>query len=98
MLLSLLLSRGIELNRGPATHYITQNYRVPSSNIQSLWSNFPDLPSCGRNFDLMILSETLVSINRSKGEFLIPEFDSHDFIYCRNILHTQGIAVYTKLG
>ena len=98
LMLVLILSGDVELNPGPVTHYSKKNCKILYSNIRGLRSNFLDLQSCARNYDLLFLSETLVSSNRSKVEFLIPGFDGPDFIYRRNIPHAQGMAVYSKSG
>ena len=98
MLLILILSGDVELNPGPATHYRKNNCRVLYSNIRGLRTNFLDLQSHARNYDILFLSETLVTSNKDRSEFLIPGFDSPQFIYRRDIPHAQGMAVYSRCG
>ena len=46
----------------------------------------------------MFLTETLVTNNKDKSEFLVPGFDGPEFIYRRSIPHAQGMAVYSRSG
>ena len=96
--LLLILSGDIELNPGPATHFHKKKCHVLYSNIRGLRSNFLDLQSQARNYDILFLSETLVSDNKSKEEFLIPGFSGPDIIYRRNTPGAQGMAVYSRSG
>ena len=98
MTVSLILSGDVELNPGPASHYHKKNCRVLYSNIRGLRTNFLDLQSHARGYDLMFLAETLVTNNKDKSEFFIPGFDGPEFIYRRGIPHAQGMAVYSRSG
>lgn len=79
LLLILTLLGDIELNPGPTTHYSKKNCKALYSNIRGLRSNFLDLQSCAHNYNLMFLTETLVSSNMSKVEFLILGFHGPNF-------------------
>ena len=68
----LMLPGDVELNPGSATHYLKKSYRVLYSNIRGLRSNLRDLQAHANSFDLLFLSETLVSDNKHSVEFLIP--------------------------
>ena len=94
----LMLSGDIELNPGPATRYSKKNCRVLYSNIRGLRSNLRDLQAHASSFDLMFLSETLVSDNKHSVEFIIPGFSESHLLYRRNIPNAQGMAVYIRSG
>ena len=94
----LMLSGDLELNPGPATHYLKKSCRVLYSNIRGLRSNLRDLQAHASNFDLLLLSETLVSDNKHSVEFLIPGYSEPHFLYRRNIPNAQGMAVYIRSG
>ncbi|MEL7520149.1 MAG: reverse transcriptase family protein, partial [Cyanobacteria bacterium J06553_1] len=96
--LLIILSGDIELNPGPASHYRKTNCRILYSNIRGLRTNFLDLQSLTQGYDLMFLTETLVTSNKDKSEFLIPGFDGPEFVYRRSIPHAQGMAVYSRSG
>ena len=98
VLLLLILSGDVESNPGPATHFHKKKCSVLYSNIRGLRSNFLDLQGHARNYDIIFLSETLVTSNKSKAEFLIPGFSGPDFIYRRHTPGAQGMAVYSKSG
>ena len=98
IILSLILSGDVELNPGPASYYQKRNCRVLYSNIRGLRTNFLDLQSHARGYDLMFLAETHVTNNKDKSEFVIPGFDGPEFIYRRGIPHAQGMAVYSRSG
>ena len=98
VLLLLILSGDVELNPGPATHFHKKKCSVLYSNIRGLRTNFLDLQSQARNYDLLFLSETLVTSNKSRSEFLIPGFSGPDFIYRRDTPGAQGMAVYSRSG
>ena len=93
-----MLSGDVELNPGPATHYSKKSCRVLYSNIRGLRSNLKDLQAHASSFDLMFLSETLVSDNKHSVEFLIPGFSEPHLLYRHNIPNAQGMAVYIRLG
>ena len=97
-LLLLILSGDVELNPGPAAHFHKKKCNVLYSNIRGLRSNFLDLQSHARKYDIIFLAETLVSDNKSKEEFLIPGFSGPDLIYRRNTPGAQGMAVYSRSG
>ncbi|MEL6606532.1 MAG: endonuclease/exonuclease/phosphatase family protein, partial [Cyanobacteria bacterium J06614_10] len=86
------------MNPGPASHYRKSNCRILYSNIRGLRTNFLDLQSLTQGYDLMFLTETLVTSNKDKSEFLIPGFDGPEFVYRRSIPHAQGMAVYSRSG
>ena len=94
----LMLSGGVELNPGLATHYLKKSCRVLYSNIRGLRSNLRDLQAHASSFDLLFLSETLVSDNKHSAEFLIPGFSEPHLLYRRNIPNAQGMAVYIRSG
>ena len=96
--LVLILSGDVELNPGPAIQYQKKNCRVLYSNIRGLRTNFLDLQCHSRNYDILFLSETLVTSNKAKTEFLLPGFDGPQFIYRRSIPNAQGMAVYSRSG
>ena len=98
MLLLLILSGDVELNPGPAAHFHKKKCNVLYSNIRGLRSNFLDLQSHARNYDILFLAETLVSDNKSRAEFLIPGFSGPDFIYQINTPGALGMAVYSRSG
>ena len=98
VLLLLILSGDVELNPGPAAHFHKKKCSVLYSNIRGLRSNFRDLQSHARNYDILFLAETLVSDNKSRAEFLIPGFSGPDFIYRRTTPGAQGMAVYSRSG
>ena len=98
VLLLLILSGDVELNPGPATHFHKKKCNVLYSNIRGMRTNFLDLQSHARNYDLLFLAETLVTNNKSKAEFSIPGFDGPDFIYRRDIPRAQGMAVFARSG
>ena len=94
----LMLSGDIELNPGPATHYLKKSCRVFYSNIRGLRNNLRDLQAHDSSFDLLFLSETLVSDNKHSVEFLIPGFSEPHLLYRCNIPNAQGMAVYIRSG
>ena len=94
----LMLSGDVELNPGPSAHYSKKSCRVLYSNIRGLRSNLRDLQAHASSFDLMFLSETLVSDNKHSVEFLIPGFSKPHLLYRRNIPNAQGMAVYIRSG
>ena len=94
----LILSGDVELNPGPATHYLKKSCRVLYSNIRGLRSNLRDLQAHACSYDLLFLSETLVSDNKHSVEFLIPGFSEPHLLYQRNIPNAQGMAAYIRSG
>ena len=98
MLLILMLSGDVELNPGPAVQYRKKNCKVLYSNIRGLRTNFLDLQSHARSYDILFLSETLVTSNKAQSEFLLPGFDGPQFIYRRSTPNAQGMAVYSRSG
>ena len=57
-----------------------------------------DLQAHASSFDLLFLSETLVSDNKHSVEFLIPGFSEPHLLYRRNIPNAQGMVVYIRSG
>ena len=98
MILILILSGDVELNPGPAVQYQKKNCKVLYSNIRGLRTNFLDLQSHARSYDILFLSETLVTSNKAQSEFLLPGFDGPQFIYRRSTPNAQGMAVYSRSG
>ena len=98
VLLILILSGDIELNPGPATQYQKKSCKVLYSNIRGLRTNFLELQSHARDYDILFLSETLVTSNKANSEFALPGFDGPQFIYRRSTPNAQGMAVYSKSG
>ena len=98
MILILILSGDVELNPGPAVQYQKKNCKVLYSNIRGLRTNFLDLQSHARSYDILFLSETLVTSNKAQSEFLLPGFDGPQFVYRCSTPNAQGMAVYSRSG
>ena len=61
----------VGFNSGPTRHTV-ENFRVLCANIRELHRNLIDLVGVATDRDVLILSETLVSISPYSAELLVP--------------------------
>ena len=87
----------VEVNPGPR-NVGPRNCRLLCSNIRGLHCNLTDLKAASRNFDVVCLSETLVSGHRHVAELRLPCFGKPFQRLRGSVPGSSGMAVYVREG
>jgi len=89
----------VELNPGPGRP-APKRCRLLCSNIRGLSGNLADLTVASAQYDVMLLSETLVSDRRHLSELLIPGFGRPVLLYRdgSGLPRSRGMAAYVRDG
>ena len=87
----------METNPGPRRP-VPEACRILCSNVRGLSWNLSDVTVASSQYDLLLCSETLVSVRRHISEFLVPEFGG-PVLLCRDrVRRARGMAAYGRDG
>ena len=87
----------VETNPGP-WRPVPAVCRILCSDVRGLTGNLSDLTVASSQYDILLCSETLVSVMRQVSELPVPGFGRHVLLCWRKMPRARGMAAYERDG